>query len=112
MCLNMDRNSLWGSAGGMVFVSAESWDVQDRLNWVDRTTGETLEHAAKTILPSGDGIGLFNQLNWKRNDPVALKMTSGTTLPAPPANCSRTRRFCASWKCHPQALAVGKSRPG
>lgn len=80
MCLNMDRNSLWGSAGGMVFVSAESWDVQDRLNWVDRTTGETLEHAAKTILPSGDGIGLFNQLNWKRNDPVALNLPSGTTI--------------------------------
>jgi alpha-mannosidase len=80
MCLNMDRNTLWGSAGGMVFVSEESWDVQDRLNWVDRTASESLHDAAKAILPTGDGIGLFNQLNWKRNDPVALSLPAGTTL--------------------------------
>ena len=80
MCLNMDRNTLWGSAGGMVFASKESWDVQDRFNWVDRATNESLHHAAKTVLPSGNGIGLFNQLNWKRNDPVALNLPSGTTI--------------------------------
>jgi alpha-mannosidase len=80
MCLNMDRNTLWGSAGGMVFVSEESWDVQDRLNWVDRTTTESLQNAANAVLPAGDGIGLFNQLNWKRNDPVALKLPAGTTI--------------------------------
>ena len=28
MCLNMDRNTLWGSAGGMVFVDPKSWDVE------------------------------------------------------------------------------------
>jgi alpha-mannosidase len=80
MCLNMDRNTLWGSAGGMVFVSKESWDALDRLNWVDRTSGESLHDAAKAILPNGDGIGLFNQLNWKRNDPVALNLPAGTTI--------------------------------
>ena len=36
MCLNTDRNTLWGSAGGMVFVNENSWDVQDRFNWVQR----------------------------------------------------------------------------
>jgi alpha-mannosidase len=80
MCLNMDRNTLWGSAGGMVFVSNESWDVEDRLNWVDRTTDASLRQAAKAILPYGDGVGLFNQLNWKRNDPVALNLPAGTTI--------------------------------
>ncbi|HEV2134449.1 MAG TPA: glycoside hydrolase family 38 C-terminal domain-containing protein [Terracidiphilus sp.] len=80
MCLNMDRNTLWGSAGGMVFVSEESWDVQDRLNWVDRTASGSLLNAAKAILPAGDGVGLFNQLNWKRNDPVALRLPAGTSL--------------------------------
>lgn len=80
MCLNMDRNTLWGSAGGMVFVSEESWDVQDRLDWVDRAASECLHDAAKAILPAGDGLGLFNQLNWKRNDPVALHLPAGTTL--------------------------------
>jgi len=80
MCLNMDRNTLWGSAGGMVFVSNESWDVQDRLDWVDGTTRESLHNAAKAVLPSGDGVGLFNQLNWKRNDPVALRLPAGQTM--------------------------------
>lgn len=80
MCLNMDRNTLWGSAGGMVFSSKESWDVRDRLNWVDRTTATSLQNAANAILPSGAGLGLFNQLNWTRNDPVALKLPAGTTI--------------------------------
>lgn len=80
MCLNMDRNTLWGSAGGMVFVSKESWDAQDRLNWVDRTTSKCLNDAAKAILPAGNDIGVFNQLNWKRNDPVVLDLPSGTTI--------------------------------
>ncbi len=80
MCLNMDRNTLWGSAGGMVFVSKESWDVQDRLNWVDQTTSNALQGAASAILPSGDAIALFNQLNWKRNDPVALNLPPGTSI--------------------------------
>ncbi len=80
MCLNMDRNTLWGSAGGMVFVSQESWDVQDRFNWVDRTTEHTLRDASRAILPDGDEIGLFNQLNWKRNDPVALQLPAGTSI--------------------------------
>jgi len=80
MCLNMDRNTLWGSAGGMVFLSNKSWDVQDRFNWVDHTTNESLDNAADAILPPGNDIGLFNQLNWKRNDPVALRLPAGTTI--------------------------------
>jgi alpha-mannosidase len=80
MCLNMDRNTLWGSAGGMVFLSKESWDVQDRLNWVDRTTRMSLESAAKSVLLEGEGIGLFNQLNWKRNDPVTLHLGADANI--------------------------------
>ncbi len=37
MLLNMDRNTLWGSAGGMVFESATSWDVRDRMEAVEST---------------------------------------------------------------------------
>ncbi len=80
MCLNMDRNTLWGSAGGMVFVSENSWDAQDRFNWVDRTTTRSLHNAADAVLPTGDGIGLFNQLNWERNDPVVLQLPAGKTI--------------------------------
>lgn len=80
MGLNMDRNTLWGSAGGMVFVSEPSWDVQDRFDWVHRATEGTLQSAGATLAADGDGVALFNSLNWKRNDPVALQLPPGTTL--------------------------------
>lgn len=80
MCLNMDRNTLWGSAGGMVFVSQASWDVQDRFDWVHATTEHALQAAGAAVAPPGDSIGLFNPLNWKRSDPVALQLPAGTTL--------------------------------
>ncbi|HEX4021692.1 MAG TPA: glycoside hydrolase family 38 C-terminal domain-containing protein [Acidobacteriaceae bacterium] len=80
MCLNMDRNTLWGSAGGMVFVSDTSWDVQDRFQWVEATTTQVLHDAGHAILPRGDEVGLFNPLNWKRSDPVVLALPKGKSL--------------------------------
>ena len=80
MCLNMDRNTLWGSAGGMVFVSEQSWDVQDRFQWIDSAAQDATEAAARAVLPAGDGFGLFNPLNWKRSDPVELKLPTGKRL--------------------------------
>jgi alpha-mannosidase len=79
MCLNMDRNTLWGSAGGMVFVSQQSWDVQDRFEWVKTITGQTLDSAGKSLMPAGEEIGLFNPLNWKRKDPVELQLPAGAS---------------------------------
>jgi alpha-mannosidase len=76
----MDRNTLWGSAGGMVFVSDQSWDVQDRFDSVTATTEHSLEAAGQALLPNGEGVGLFNPLNWKRQDPVELSLPPGTTL--------------------------------
>ena len=40
MLLNMDRNTLWGSAGGMVFEHETSWDARDRFEWVEEKTKE------------------------------------------------------------------------
>jgi alpha-mannosidase len=85
MCLNMDRNTLWGSAGGMVFTSEQSWDAQDRFAWVKAKTGQTLDSAGKSILPAGDCIGLFNPLNWKRTDPFALQLPEGISLDGVPS---------------------------
>ena len=79
MCLNMDRNTLWGSAGGMVFVSEQSWDVQDRFEWVKTTTGRTLTAAGQSLLPAGEEVGLFNPLNWRRTDPVELQLPVGAS---------------------------------
>ena len=80
MCLNMDRNSLWGSAGGMVFVSDQSWDVQDRFDWVDKGVKDATGIAARGVLQAGDDFGLFNPLNWKRNDPVELELPTEKSL--------------------------------
>ncbi|WP_158562286.1 glycoside hydrolase family 38 C-terminal domain-containing protein [Paracidobacterium acidisoli] len=80
MCLNMDRNTIWGSAGGMVFVSEQSWDVQDRMMWVKKTTGDAFESAGASLVKEGSNVGLFNPLNWRRNDPVALRLPQGKSL--------------------------------
>ena len=77
MFLNMDRNTLWGSAGGMVFEHEKSWDVKDRFEWVEQHSAGVAGAAARTLLPAGDGAGLFNPLNWKRRDPVILPMAGG-----------------------------------
>lgn len=80
MCLNTDRNTLWGSAGGMVFVNEKSWDVQDRFNWVQKTYDHIFESSGQSVLAAGDHVGLFNPLNWKRNDPVILQLPADKSL--------------------------------
>ena len=80
MLLNMDRNTLWGSAGGMVFESNTSWDVMDRFKWVANASKEALEASARTLLSMGSGLSLFNSLNWERRDPVRLKLPENKIL--------------------------------
>ena len=72
MFLSMDRNTLWGSAGGMVFEDARSWDVRDRLTWVEKESGKTLVDAGSAVIGAGDAIGLFNPASWKRSDPFVI----------------------------------------
>ena len=73
MFLNMDRNTLWGAAGGMVFESDQSWDVSDRFASVDSASRRVLEQSAQALCRSGDRLGLFNALSWNREDPVVVK---------------------------------------
>ena len=80
MLLNMDRNTLWGSAGGMVFEHETSWDARDRFEWVEKKTAEINENTTRQLLDKGTAIGLFNAANWKRTDPLRIKLPSGTTL--------------------------------
>ena len=80
MMLNMDRNSLWGSAGGMVFESNVSWDVQDRMNWVGAESGKVQQESLAELVPAGNGVGLYNSLNWQRDDPAMLDLPSGKSL--------------------------------
>lgn len=72
MFLNMDRNTLWGAAGGMVFEHERSWDARDRFEWVERAAALTFQEAGKTLAGAGQGVALFNPANWERDDPAAL----------------------------------------
>jgi hypothetical protein len=68
MLLNMDRNTLWGSAGGMVFEHETSWDARDRFEWVEKKSSEVSTGALRKLAGAGDGILWFNPLNWDRGD--------------------------------------------
>lgn len=76
-CLNMDRNSLWGAAGGMVFEDEKSWDVRDRLEWVERESRAVWESSARALAKPGDGVAVANPLNWKRSDPLVFPAGAG-----------------------------------
>ncbi len=103
MCLNMDRNTLWGSAGGMVFVDEHSWDVQDRFNWVQHTVERVSAEAGAALLKEGAGVGLFNPLNWSRNDPVQLAVPADKSLEG--TECERFDD--GSILCQPALLDIG-----
>ncbi len=72
MFLNMDRNTLWGAAGGMVFEHEKSWDAADRFRHVETTSRTVLRQAGAALAGKADGVTLFNPLNWRRQDPVVL----------------------------------------
>jgi alpha-mannosidase len=80
MLLNMDRNTLWGSAAGMVYESESSWDVRDRMEYVETSNKEIQAAALSSISPEEEGVTLFNPLNWERNDPVVMELPEGKSL--------------------------------
>jgi len=79
MLLNMDRNTLWGAAGGMVFESEKSWDVRDRFESVETIADDTTEAAFRREAGQGPCLGLFNPLNWPRSDPVRVESAVGAS---------------------------------
>jgi alpha-mannosidase len=80
MLLNMDRNTLWGSAAGMVYESESSWDVHDRMEYVETSNKKVQAAALSSIGPEGEAVALFNPLNWERNDPVVMEVPHGKDL--------------------------------
>ena len=72
MFLNMDRNTLWGAAGGMVFEHEQSWDAADRFRQVEAASRTVLREAGAALAGKPAGVTLFNPLNWRRQDPVVL----------------------------------------
>ncbi|MDD4870120.1 MAG: glycoside hydrolase family 38 C-terminal domain-containing protein [Kiritimatiellae bacterium] len=84
MLLNMDRNTLWGAAGGMVFESEKSWDARDRFESVERISRDAIERSVKALVGKGKDIAVINPLNWRRNDPMVLKTAIGRDSQALP----------------------------
>ena len=90
MFLNMDRNTLWGAAGGMVFEHPASWDARDRFRRVEREALTTIQAAGSAAATGhSSGLALFNPLPWKRLDPerdveLAPAAVTAVTLAAPP----------------------------
>jgi alpha-mannosidase len=80
MLLNMDRNTLWGAAGGMVFEHPTSWDALDRFNKVQEIAGDSSKKALKSLLGDGSAVGLFNPMNEKRTAPFLVKLPEGRQL--------------------------------
>jgi len=80
MLLNMDRNTLWGAAGGMVFEHDKSWDARDRFESVGAISGRVLADAMGRLLAEGQSMAFFNTLNWERNDPILVPAPDGRTL--------------------------------
>src|SRR5208337_3584741 len=80
MLLNMDRNTLWGSAGGMVYESENSWDVHDRMEYVGTSNKKVQAAALSSISAEGEAAALFNPLNWERDDPVLVELPDGKGL--------------------------------
>ncbi|MGE5293779.1 MAG: DUF5703 domain-containing protein, partial [Solirubrobacterales bacterium] len=74
MLLNMDRNTLWGAAGGMVFEHEKSWDVRDRFESVEKISAGTARTALEHVSGRGRCLALFNPLNWQRTDPVQISL--------------------------------------
>ncbi len=68
MLLNMDRNTLWGAAGGMVFEHETSWDARDRFEWVEKQSAAASAEALHKLAGTGDSVMVFNPLNWQRSD--------------------------------------------
>jgi len=80
MLLNMDRNTLWGAAGGMVFEHTQSWDARDRFESVEKIAAGTANSALRRTTGQGQSVAFFNPLNWPRTDPLRVRLPQGTGL--------------------------------
>jgi len=77
MLMNMDRNTLWGAAAGMVFRDPQHWDAWDRFTAVEKQSLEAIAGSVRAITGRGARVAFFNPCNWKRNDPIELEGTGG-----------------------------------
>ncbi len=76
LLLNADRNTIWGAAAGEVFRSEKHWDAWDRFQGAE----ERLRAVLRSSLDGRAGeAAVFSSLNWKREDPLEMRLPEGKT---------------------------------
>ncbi len=76
LLLNADRNTIWGAAAGEVFRSEKHWDAWDRFQGAE----ERLRAVLRSSLDGRTGeAAVFSSLNWKREDPLEMRLPGGKT---------------------------------
>ncbi|MEJ5367221.1 MAG: hypothetical protein WHT08_02810 [Bryobacteraceae bacterium] len=76
LLVNADRNTVWGAAAGEVFRSERHWDAWDRFGGAE----ERLQRVLRSSLGGGSReTVIFSSLNWRREDPVELRLPEGKT---------------------------------
>ena len=112
MLLNMDRNTLWGSAGGMVFRDAKHWDAFDRFESVNRQAEAATAASLSKLAPPGAAVALANPLNWRRSDPVRLSTPlAGVACQALPGGATEVICRPTQPSAGIASFAVAKSAP-
>lgn len=76
LLLNADRNTIWGAAAGEVFRSQKHWDAWDRFRGAEQRLRDVLR---TSIGRRGGGLAVFSSLNWRREDPVAVRLPGART---------------------------------
>ena len=91
--------------------------------WVEKQSAATLDSAARTLAGEGPAVALFNAANWRRTDPLRVKLPADTSLAG--ATCEAAgdgTTFCrldvpatgivgANLKCKPAAAPKSISLP-
>ncbi|MBN2212363.1 MAG: hypothetical protein JW709_13275 [Sedimentisphaerales bacterium] len=81
LALNMDRNSLWGTAVDGPFEHEKSWDAMDRFVYINDLAESVLDSVQSTVMiPADHTVTLFNPLGQKRQTPFAITFDEGMML--------------------------------
>ena len=113
MMLNMDRNTLWGSAGGMVFENESSWDVTRSLRIRRSQQPEGLQRRGDVPCKSGAGAVLLQsaQLDAKRSGRTSqADGAEGTVAEAIPATDLALCRSRSRRSVSPACLRAGRRK--
>lgn len=78
MCLNMDRNILWGAGVDRTFRDNQSWDTWDRFEGVDSRAAAANQTSWSVLADQkSETAALFNPVNWTRDSVFELRLPPG-----------------------------------